>query len=159
MQALSRDEYEILGVGEGEDRTVGVFILWFPAGNQKSNAELSDTAYFKAVDSQEGCDAMRMARAKTRRVVVPLLLVNVIIKSVGVKGRCIRMRSLEEIESGDIGRASSSTPPPDALPVPVSSNEVRDEPMKPAQPRRHAESPDELAPTTSADASELMGPG
>lgn len=147
MQALARDEYEVLGTGEGKDNTVGVFILWFPAGNQKSNAELNDSAYFSAVDSHAGCDAMRMGRAKTRRVVIPLLLVNIIIKSVRVKGRCIRMRSLEEINADNASPASAQPAPP----VPPTDREAG--PVQPVAPSEPTELRDEEVSPPPADTS------
>ena len=92
VATLTRDEYEVRGTSSGKDKTTRVFVLWFPVGNHKSASEVWDSAYSNAVDNAEDCDGLLLPRTQVKRVVVPLLLVNVIVKKVQVKGRCIRIK-------------------------------------------------------------------
>ncbi len=92
VATLTREEYEVRGTSSGKDKTTRVFVLWFPVGNHKSASEVWDSAYSNAVDNAEDCDGLLLPRTRVKRVVVPLLLVNVIVKKVQVKGRCIRIK-------------------------------------------------------------------
>ncbi|RMG95515.1 MAG: hypothetical protein D6705_13475 [Deltaproteobacteria bacterium] len=99
VATLQRHEYEVLGTAAGKDKTTRVFVLWFPVGQHKSASEVWDGAYYDAVHHVEGCDGLLLPRAQTKRIVVPLLLVNVIVKRTAVEGRCIRVKTDEELEA------------------------------------------------------------
>ncbi len=97
VATLARHEYEVLGTAQGRDKTTRVFVLWFPVGQHKSPAEVWDSAYYDAVRRVEDCDGLLLPRARTKRIVIPLLLVNVIVKRTDVAGRCIRIKTDEEL--------------------------------------------------------------
>ncbi len=92
VATLTRDQYEVGDTTSGKDKTTRVFVLWFPVGNHKSASEVWDTAYANAVDHAKDCDGLLLPRTRVKRVVVPLLLVNVIVKKVQVQGRCLRIK-------------------------------------------------------------------
>ena len=97
VATLDRSEYTVLGTAAGRDKTTRVFVLWFPVGNHKSPAEVWDSAYYDAVEHVEGCDGLLLPRAKTKRIVIPLLLVNIIVKKTALKGRCIQIKDDDEL--------------------------------------------------------------
>ena len=97
VATLDRSEYTVLGTAAGRDKTTRVFVLWFPVGNHKSPAEVWDSAYYDAVEHVDGCDGLLLPRAKTKRIVIPLLLVNIIVKKTALKGRCIQIKDDDEL--------------------------------------------------------------
>lgn len=96
VEALERADYEVLGQAQGSDASSSWFVLWFPVGGIRTKNEIIDAAYFDAVESMPGCDALLIPRVKSRRIVIPLLLVNVVIKRNELKGRCVRILGDQE---------------------------------------------------------------
>jgi len=93
---LHREDYEALGIAEGRDRSASWFVLWFPVGGIRSKSEIIDGAYYDAVESVPGCDGLLVPRVKSQRYLVPLLLVNVVVRRHAVKGRCFHIISDRE---------------------------------------------------------------
>ncbi len=96
-EQLKRNEYKTLKTANGKDTVTQTFILWFPAGNQGTQNEVINNAYFDAVNKTPKCDGMIMAREKTKRITIPLLLVTFIIRKAEVEGRCIQILDSEKI--------------------------------------------------------------
>lgn len=99
VATLERHEYEVIETSIGINKSTNVFVLTLPVGSQTSHEEQVDSAYFAAVDRVKGCDAMLMPRVDTKRTVVPLLVINLVIRRITVKGRCIHIKDGE----GDAG--------------------------------------------------------
>ncbi len=117
VEQLERGDYEVLGQAEGSDASSSWFVLWFPVGGIRTKNEIIDAAYFDAVESVPGCDALLIPRVKSRRIVIPLILVNVVIKRNKLKGRCVRIlgdqeRGLERGGQGAAAPAAAAAPAP-----------------------------------------------
>ena len=102
IDTLYRSQYQVLDQAEGAASARQFFLLWFPVGAQKSRAALIDDAYYKAADTIEGCDALLVPRTKSKTIVIPLIFVNIVNRSVRLKGRCVRVLNNDEL-----------APPPD----------------------------------------------
>ncbi|MEM6991291.1 MAG: hypothetical protein AAF721_12355 [Myxococcota bacterium] len=96
LATLSRDEYEIIETSIGEDKQTSVFILTIPVGQQTSRDEAADSAYYAAVDRIPECDVLMMPRVSVDRVLIPLLLVNIVVRKTRVKGRCAHLKGEKE---------------------------------------------------------------
>lgn len=92
VATLERHEYEVIDTSIGVNKSTSVFVLTIPVGSHTSQTEQVDSAYFGAVDRVPGCDAMLMPRVETKRTLVPLLLINIVVKRTTVKGRCIHVK-------------------------------------------------------------------
>lgn len=103
VATLERHEYEVLETSVGQNKNTSVFVLTLPVGGQTSHEEQVDTAYSFAVSRVPGCDALLMPRVETKRVLVPLLLVNFAFKTITVKGRCIHIKENDALEGGEAG--------------------------------------------------------
>ncbi|MEQ1569733.1 MAG: hypothetical protein ABMA64_29125 [Myxococcota bacterium] len=93
VAVLEREDYEVLDIARGSATAQQVFLLWFPVGVQKTKGDLTETAYFEAVNTVERCDAILLPYTDTRTVVVPLLVVNFVKREVQLRGRCITLQS------------------------------------------------------------------
>lgn len=93
LATLTRDQYDVIETSIGEDKSTSVFLLTLPVGKQTTKDESVGTAHFNAVDRVPECDALTMPRVDVRRVVIPLLLVNIVVRKTRVKGRCINIKS------------------------------------------------------------------
>lgn len=96
VEALRRDDYKVLQQTTGKASTSKVFILFLPIGKFKSESELYEDAYFDAVDNLPGADGLLLPRKKSRKLIVPLLLVNYYRKKVVVKGVGIAVNGKSE---------------------------------------------------------------
>ena len=92
IATLSRDEYEIIETSVGESKHTGVLLLTIPVGQQTTTDEGIENAYYAAVDRVPECDALLMPRVSVKRIVIPLLLVNIVIRKARVKGRCAHFK-------------------------------------------------------------------
>jgi hypothetical protein len=101
IATLQRHEYEVLEISVGQNKSTSVFLLTLPVGGQTSHQEQVDTAYSGAVARVKGCDAMLFPRVETKRVLVPLLLVNFAFKTITIKGRCIHIKGDGELAGGE----------------------------------------------------------
>lgn len=124
INTLTRGEYEVLGTTAGEAKTTRWFFLSFPVGGQTSTAEVEENAYYNAVGKVTGCDALMMAHSKHRRVIVPLLIVNVVRYEASVRGRCVSLKDDLQLDGhAPPTRETAKTKP--AAPVqPASPTEV-----------------------------------
>lgn len=107
VATLARHEYEVLATSVGQNKSTSVFVLTLPVGGQTSHQEQVDTAYSAAVSHVPGCDAMLMPRVETKRVLVPLLLINFAFKTITVKGRCIHIKENDALDEGDAGSSDT----------------------------------------------------
>jgi len=93
IATLRRGEYEVIETSIGTNKATSVFVLTIPVGSHTTHDEQVDSAYYMAVDRIPECDALLMPRVDTKRTVVPLLLVNIVIKKTTVKGRCVQVKN------------------------------------------------------------------
>ncbi|MBL4686067.1 MAG: hypothetical protein JKY37_15845 [Nannocystaceae bacterium] len=96
IATLNRDEYEIIETSIGEHKQTSFFLLTIPVGKQTSKSEGVDGAYYAAVDRIPECDVLMMPRVSVERVLIPLLLVNIVIRKTRVKGRCAHLKGERE---------------------------------------------------------------
>lgn len=127
IATLQRDEYEVLGTAEGKAFGRRVFILWFPVGEQMSTPELEANAAYDAVGKVKNCDEVLFPHTKNRRIVIPLLLVNVVIKKVKLRGRCVRMK-----HDGELGVAVEAEVVDTAPTIAPAAPTVAPAPVEPA---------------------------
>ncbi len=107
VATLERHEYEVIETSIGMNKATSVFVLTIPVGSHTSQSEQVDSAYFAAIDRVPGCDAMLMPRVDTKRTLVPLLLVNIVVKRTTVKGRCIHVKDDGVLRDGDAATSDS----------------------------------------------------
>lgn len=91
VATLRRDEYEVLDTAIGYDQSNQVYFLTIPIGSLTGASEGVDNAYFDAVASNVDCDALSMHRVQTKRIVIPLLIINIVVRKNRVQGRCIHI--------------------------------------------------------------------
>lgn len=112
IATLSRDEYEIVDTSIGEDKQVGVYLLTIPLGQQTSKDEGVDSAYYAAVDRLPECDSLLMPRVSVKRVLIPLLIVNIVIRKTRVKGRCVHLKAERNGVANERGVVASAQDAP-----------------------------------------------
>lgn len=120
---LSRDEYEALKISSGTDKARRWFVLSFPVGAQASADEVEENAYYQAVGKVDECDALLMPHARHRRVIIPLLLVNVVIYEADVQGRCISIKDDEQLAGNAPATRERTAVEPAAAPEAVEPAE------------------------------------
>jgi hypothetical protein len=86
IEALKREDYTVLQTTTGSAATSRFYLLFFPIGKHKTNSELFENAYYKAVDNLPDADALIMPRQQIKKFTVPLLLVNYNRREVTVTG-------------------------------------------------------------------------
>lgn len=86
IEALKREDYNVLKTTTGNAATSRFYLLFFPIGKHKTNTELYDNAYYNAVDNLSNADALIMARQQIKRFTIPLLLINYSRREVTVTG-------------------------------------------------------------------------
>lgn len=92
VATLEREEYEVIDTSIGTSKSTSVFFLTLPVGNHTTGDEQVDAAYYNAVDRIPECDALMMPRVTTKRTLVPLLIVNIMVRKTTVKGRCLHVK-------------------------------------------------------------------
>lgn len=122
ISTLTRDEYEVLDTTAGESKATRWFFLSLPVGGQTSAAEVEENAYYNAVGKVTGCDALVMAHPKHRRVIVPLLLVNVVRYEASVRGRCVSLKDDPQLRGAapstrEVSEVKATAPVQPAAPV------------------------------------------
>jgi len=135
INTLSRDEYEVLGTTSGDAKATRWFFLSIPVGGQTNTAEVEENAYYNAVGKVTGCDKLMMAHAKHRRVIVPLLLINVVRYEASVRGRCVSLKDDPQLvgeapSTRELGKVEATAPVQPAEPL---------EPAAPASPAEPAQ--------------------
>lgn len=86
VEALKREDYNVLKTTTGSAATSRFYLLFFPIGKHKTNTELYDNAYYNAVDNLPNADALIMTRQQIKRFTIPLLLINYYRREVTVTG-------------------------------------------------------------------------
>jgi hypothetical protein len=86
IEALKRDDYNVLQTTTGCASTFRFYILFFPIGKYKTNLELYETAYYDAVNNLPNADALILPRQQIKKFTVPLLLINFNKREVTVSG-------------------------------------------------------------------------
>ncbi|MEM7152742.1 MAG: hypothetical protein AAF799_07860 [Myxococcota bacterium] len=92
VATIERDEYEVIDTSIGTSKATSVYFLTIPVGNHTTGDEQIDAAYYNAVDRIPECDALMMPRVTTKRTLVPLLIVNIMVRKTTVKGRCLHIK-------------------------------------------------------------------
>ncbi len=114
VATLQRHEYDVIETSIGEDKSTSVFFVTLPVGKQTTKDESVGSAHYNAVDRIPECDALMMPRVDVKRVVIPLLLVNIVVRKTRVKGRCININ--DGVESAASGPAAAPGPTGDGVP-------------------------------------------
>lgn len=99
VATLKRSQYEVIDTSIGEDKAASFFLLTIPVGKQTSKEESVGSAHYNAVDRIPECDALMMPRVDVKRTIIPLLLVNIVVRKTRVKGRCINIK--DEVVADD----------------------------------------------------------
>jgi len=86
IEALKRDDYNVLQTTTGSASTSRFYLLFFPIGKHKTNSELYESAYYDAVYNLSNADALILPRQQIKKFTVPLLLVNYNRREVTVTG-------------------------------------------------------------------------
>lgn len=76
IEALKKEDYKVLRQTKGKASTTRFYFLFIPIGKHKSNAELFDNAYYKAVDNLHSADALLLPRQKIKKFTIPFILFN-----------------------------------------------------------------------------------
>jgi hypothetical protein len=127
INTLTREEYEVLSTTSADAKATRWFFLSFPVGGQTTANEVEENAYYSAVGKVSGCDALMMAHPKHRRVVVPLLIVNIVRYEASVRGRCVALKDDLQLD----GQAPSTR---EATKLEASAPVQPAAPAQPAQP-------------------------
>lgn len=137
IATLERHEYEVIETSIGMNKSTGIFVLTLPVGSHTTPGEQVDSAYYNAVDRIPECDAMLMPRVDVKRTLVPLLLINIVVKKTTVKGRCIHIKddptlAGEEPEASDTGSdggdfGDEPEPEPESEPAVAADDGATDE--------------------------------
>ncbi|EDM80864.1 hypothetical protein PPSIR1_28178 [Plesiocystis pacifica SIR-1] len=130
IEALEREEYEVRKSVEAEESSTQVYILWFPVGSVRTGPELYESAYFEAAESND-CDGLILPHERVRRIVVPLIAVNIVVKKTRVRGRCVRVKD-------DSALTPTPQPSPTAPSAPAPAKAPLAEPEAPAAPEATA---------------------
>jgi starvation-inducible outer membrane lipoprotein len=86
IEALSREEYDVLRATNGSAATSRFYLFIFPMGKHKTNSELYQNAYYDAVDNLPNADALILPRQHIKKFVLPLILINYSRREVTVSG-------------------------------------------------------------------------
>ncbi|OIN60376.1 hypothetical protein [Arsenicibacter rosenii] len=93
VEPLKRSEYETLKTTKGHASSSTFYILFFPIGRHKTNAELYDNAYYEAVENVGNADGLLFPRQRHRKLFIPLLIVNYSRRDLSVTGLAIKIKS------------------------------------------------------------------
>lgn len=86
IEALKRSEYDVLSNTSGKASSSQIYFLFFPIGKVKSLSELYENAYYNAVDNLPNADGIILPRQKSKKLVIPLILINYTRKEIEVSG-------------------------------------------------------------------------
>jgi hypothetical protein len=91
VEALKFTDYKVLKSTSGKASTSRFYILFFPVGRLKNDAELYENAYYNAVNNCDSADAIILPMRKNRKLTIPLILINYQRKEIEVKGVGIKV--------------------------------------------------------------------
>lgn len=86
IEALKREDYEVMQKTVGKASSSTLYLLFFPIGKHKSSEELYNNAYYDAVDNLPNADAIILPRTKNKKFFIPLLLINYSRRTTEVSG-------------------------------------------------------------------------
>jgi hypothetical protein len=86
IEALRREDYDVLRTTTGSAATSRFYLFIFPMGKHKTNTELYQNAYYDAVDNLPNADALILPRQHIKKFVLPLILFNYSRREVTVTG-------------------------------------------------------------------------
>lgn len=86
IEALKRDDYDVMKTTMGKASSSTFYLLFFPIGKHKSSEEIYNNAYYKAVENLPGADALILPRTKNKKFFIPLLLINYSRRTTEVSG-------------------------------------------------------------------------
>jgi hypothetical protein len=92
VEPLKFAEYNVLKSAKGTASTNKVYFLFIPLGKTKTDAELYENAYYDAVESCEGADALILPMRRSKKLTIPLLIINYQRKQVTVKGVGVQVK-------------------------------------------------------------------
>jgi hypothetical protein len=100
IEALRREDYDVLRTTSGSAATSRFYLFIFPMGKHKTNTELYQNAYYDAVDNLPNADALILPRQHIKKFVLPLILLNysrreVIVSGVGISVKNKIMENLD----------------------------------------------------------------
>lgn len=86
IEALKREDYDVLRTTTGSAATSRFYLFIFPMGKHKTNIELYQNAYYDAVNNLPNADALILPRQQIKKFVIPLILLNYSRREVTVSG-------------------------------------------------------------------------
>lgn len=101
IEALKREDYNLLRTTKGSASTSRYYILFSPIGKYKTNNELYENAYYDAVENLPNVDAPILPKQQIKKFTIPLILFNysqrkIIVSGVGIS---IKGKVMENIDS------------------------------------------------------------
>jgi hypothetical protein len=93
IEALTREDYDVLRTTSGSAATSRFYLFIFPMGKHKTNTELYQNAYYDAVDNLPNADALILPRQHIKKFVLPLILLNYSRREVTVTGVGISVKN------------------------------------------------------------------
>lgn len=93
IEALKKEDYKVLRKTKGKASTTRFYFLFIPIGKHKSNNELYENAYYKAVDNLPNSDALILPRQKIKKFTIPLILLNFNKRTTTVSGLGITVKN------------------------------------------------------------------
>lgn len=100
IEALKRDEYEVIKTTTGKATSSTFYFLFFPIGKHKSNEDLYENAYYDAVENLPNSDGLILPREKTSRFIIPLIIFNYSQRTTKVSGLGISVNGKVETTGG-----------------------------------------------------------
>lgn len=92
IEPIKRDEYELLNTVTAKTRGTRIYFLFIPLGKLKSDGQLKEDAYYKAVSETKDADGLVLPHYTIKKKVFPFLLINVIVREAQVSGRAIKLK-------------------------------------------------------------------
>ena len=92
IEPIKRNEYELLNTVTAKTRGTRIYFLFIPLGKLKSDAQLKEDAYYKAVSETKDADGLVLPHYTIKKKVFPFLLINVIVREAQVSGRAIKLK-------------------------------------------------------------------
>ena len=99
IEALKRDEYDVMKTTTGKASSSTFYLLFFPIGKHKSGEELYNSAYYKAVENLPNSDALILPRTKNKKFFIPLILINYSRRTTEVSGLGVSVKGKSNSEA------------------------------------------------------------
>ena len=92
ISELKREDYEVLPEVKGTAKSTKVYFLFIPLSG-KSKTKLRSQAYNKAVAQISECDGIVRPRYEEKRIVIPLIVINVVLRRTHAFGKGFRIKT------------------------------------------------------------------